>query len=204
MKFLEALKQLKVWQVLKRDPVFDCPPWLSLWRETIRLPDGREIDDYYQLEQRDYVEIAAWQNNKVFGLWRYKHGPRRVNLGLPAGYLESGEDPLDAARRELNEEAGLTSENWRHLGSYCIDGNRGQARAHIYVAHDCRSIEGCPSDDLEEQIGEWLTPRQWAEQLAAGRVATLGAAMTVYAGIFACARQPDRNYFLNRKGEIDD
>jgi len=39
------------------------------------------------------------------------------------------------------------------------------------------------SDDLEEQIGEWLTPQQWAEYLAAGEVATLGAAVTVYAGI---------------------
>ena len=189
MKFTEPFGQLQEWQVLKREPVLECPPWLSLWRETIRLPDGREIDDYYQLEQRDYVEIVAWQNGKVFGLWRYKHGPRRVNLGLPAGYLESGEDALAAARRELHEEAGLASESWQLLGSYCIDGNRGQARAHICVAHNCRSIEARPSDDLETQIGEWLTPQQWGEQLAAGSVATLGAAMAVYAGILTSSQQ---------------
>ena len=82
-----AFGQLQSWQVLKRELSLDCSPWLSLWRETIRLPDGREVDDYYQIEQRDYVVIAAWENGKVLGLWRYKHGPRRVNLGLPAGYL---------------------------------------------------------------------------------------------------------------------
>lgn len=107
MKFTEPFGQLQEWQVLKREPVLECPPWLSLWRETIRLPDGREIDDYYQLEQRDYVEIVAWQNGKVFGLWRYKHGPRRVNLGLPAGYLENGEDALAAAHRELSRRSGI-------------------------------------------------------------------------------------------------
>ena len=169
----------------KRELVLECPPWLSLWRETIRLPDGREIDDYFQLEQRDYVEVVAWRDGKVFGLWRYKHGPRRVNLGLPAGYLEIGEDALAAARRELHEEAGLASEHWRSLGSYCIDGNRSQAQAHIFVAHDCQPLAARPSDDLEVQVGEWLTPQQWSEHLAAGRVATLGAAMAVQAGILA-------------------
>ena len=183
MKSSENFGQLQAWHVLKREFVLERPPWLSLWRETIRLPDGREIDDYYQLEQRDYVEIVAWQNGKAFGLWRYKHGPRRVNLGLPAGYLESGEDALAAARRELQEEAWLASENWQHLGSYCIDGNRGQARTHIYVALNCRTTDARSSDDLEEQIGEWLTPQQWGEHLAAGSVATLGAAMAVYAAI---------------------
>jgi len=185
MKSTEAFGRLQAWQVLKRELVRECPPWLSLWRETVRLPDGREIDDYYQLEQRDYVVIAAWQNGKVLGLWRYKHGPRRVNLGLPAGYLERGEHPLGAAQRELREEAGLASANWQRLGSYCIDGNRSAACAHIFAAHDCRSIEARPSDDLEQHVAEWLTPQQWAEHLAAETVATLGAAIAVHAGILA-------------------
>ena len=80
------------------------------------------------------------------------------------------------------------SENWRLIGSYCVDGNRSQARAHILVAQDCRSAEARPSDDLEEQIGEWLTPQQWGEYLATGKVATLGAAMAVYAGILAISK----------------
>jgi ADP-ribose pyrophosphatase len=188
MKVTEAFAQLREWQVLRRELVLDCPPWLGLWREKIRLPDGREIDDYYQLEQRDYVVIVAWQNGKVLGLWRYKHGPRRVNLGLPAGYREVNEDVLDAARRELREEAQLTSGNWQHLGSYCVDGNRSPACAHIFVAHDCRSVEPRHSDDLEEQIREWLTPRQWRDRLAEGSVATIGAAMAVYAGILSFSR----------------
>ena len=180
--------RLRQWQVISRQLVIECPPWLNLWREAIRLPDGRQIEDYYQIEQADFVVVAPWQNGKVFGMWRYKHGPRRVNLGLPAGYVESGEDALTAARRELHEEAGLASESWQQLGSFCVDGNRSQACAHIFAAQDCRPIEARPSDDLEEQIGEWLTPQQWREYLANGKVATLGAAMAVYAGILAISK----------------
>jgi ADP-ribose pyrophosphatase YjhB (NUDIX family) len=119
---------------------------------------------------------------------RYKHGPRNINLGLPAVYREPGKDPLQAAQRELREEARPESIDWQHVGSYCVDGNRSQARAHIFVAHDCRPAEARDSDDLEEQIGEWLTPRQWTEYLASNRITTLGAAMAVHAGILAFAK----------------
>jgi ADP-ribose pyrophosphatase len=180
--------------------MFECLPWLGLWRETIRLPDGREIDDYYQIEQRDYVVVAPWRGGKVYGLWRYKHGPGRINLGLPAGYLEVGEDASKAARRELREEARLISEDWQPLGSYCVDGNRSRACAHIFVARGCRFAAPDPSDDLEEQVGEWLTPRQWSEYLSSGEVATLGAAMAVHAGILALSNSQRHS---SNRGERD-
>lgn len=62
-------------------------------------------------------------------------------------------------------------------------GIEAQAQAHIFVARGCHSVEAHPSDDLEEHIGEWLTPDEWVDHLAAGSVATLGAAMAVQVGI---------------------
>jgi|KBSSwiStaDraftv2_1062776.scaffolds.fasta_scaffold385264_1 ADP-ribose pyrophosphatase len=177
--------KLRKWQVTRRELLFDAAPWVELWRETILLPDGRELDDYYQIEQRDFVVIAAWRDGKVFGLWGYKHGPRQVTLGLPAGYIEKGEEAAGTARRELREEAMLISEEWQHVGSYCVDGNRSTARAHFFVALNCQPTEPCPSDDLEEKLGEWLTPEEWRDCLVGGKIRTLGAAMAVHAGILA-------------------
>ena len=186
---MEAIySELRKWEVIRRELLFKDAPWLELWRETILLPDGRKLDDYYQIEQRDYVVIAAWRQGKVFGLWGYKHGPRQITLRLPAGYIESGEDAAHTARRELREEATLVSEDWQHLGSYCVDGNRSTARAHFFVARDCQTSEPSASDDLEESIGEWLTPEEWRDCLASGKIATLGAAMAVHAGILAFAK----------------
>jgi ADP-ribose diphosphatase len=185
MRSASTPSQLRKWKVTQRELLLDCAPWLRFWREAILLPDGRELDDYYQIEQRDYVVIAPWRNGKVFGLWGYRHGPRHVTLGLPGGYVETGEDASLTARRELREEAMLTSEDWQQVGSYCVDSNRSNARAHFFVAQNCQPTEPCPSDDLEERIGEWLTPEQWRDCLAAGKVATLGAAMAVHTGILA-------------------
>ncbi len=195
------VNKIKSWDVVSRDLLLACPPWFTLWKETLCLPDGRQVADYYQLDQRDYVEVVAWKDENVLGLWRYKHGPRKINLGLPAGYLEPGETPLNASKRELREEVGLLSDHWRHLGSYYLDGNRSSARAHIFSAHNCQRTTSEFSDDLETHVEEWYSPKDWIEFLIGGKVVTLGAVLAVYAGILLPSLLTAKEAINGNKGE---
>jgi 8-oxo-dGTP pyrophosphatase MutT (NUDIX family) len=171
---------LRPWQVLDRKVLLRVEPWLEVVSETVCVSDGRVVEGYLQVRQRDYVVIVALDaRRRIMGLWRYKHGPRRVNLGLPAGYLEEGETALTAANRELREEAGLVARRWRLLGAFTVDGNRSQSRCHIAVAFGCRRIDRATSDDLEEAKEVWLTRRAWQEALLTGSVATMGAAIAL-------------------------
>ncbi|MEU9339040.1 NUDIX hydrolase [Streptomyces sp. NPDC048290] len=54
-------------------------------------------------------------------------------LFLPGGRFERGESPLDCARRELREEAGVTATSWRELGAYAITLGSA-ARVHLFEA----------------------------------------------------------------------
>ncbi|MBW8800061.1 MAG: NUDIX hydrolase [Streptomyces sp.] len=56
-------------------------------------------------------------------------------LFLPGGRFEAGESPLECARRELREEAGVTAEGWRSLGAYAITLS-STARVHLFEARE--------------------------------------------------------------------
>ncbi len=175
---------LACWESIQRRCILDASPWIRIWIETVRLPDGRLVNDFYQLEQPDYVMVLALTNaNEVLGIWHYKHGPRNINLGLPAGYVMPSESPTEAAQRELLEETGCTADIWQHLGSYTVDGNRGCGQAHIYLARGLHVVAEPDADDLEEIRLDMMSLEDLEQHLRSGKVATLGAAAAIGLGL---------------------
>jgi ADP-ribose diphosphatase len=175
---------MKCWEVLERECVADASPWLRMVREKVRLEDGRVIDDYFTIEEPDFAVIfALTPRDEVVGIWHYKHGPGRINLGLPAGYVKDGEPPLESARRELLEETGYSAPAWTHLGSFSVHGNRGCGKAHVFLARGAEKTADASQDDLEEIRVELLPLASLRDHLAKGDVATLGAAAGMALGI---------------------
>jgi ADP-ribose pyrophosphatase len=174
------------WTTLGQRRLLACPPWLEVWVERVRLPDGRVIDDFYRVQQPDYAMVVPTAaDGCVLALWHYKLGAGRVHLSLPAGYLAPGDGPLEAAQRELLEETGYEAEHWRHLGSFCVDGNRGCGQAHFYLASGLRAVQEPDSGDHEEMELEFMLPEMLRQHLAAGRVGTLAAAAAIGLGLDA-------------------
>jgi ADP-ribose pyrophosphatase len=128
---------------------------MEVAEERIALPDGREIEGFLSVRTRDFVAIVAVsETDEVVTIRSYKHGPRRVSLSIPAGYVEEGEDPLTSAKRELREETGHEAPEWSSLGRYVVDGNYGVATEHVYLARGARKVTQPASGDLEEmEIG---------------------------------------------------
>ncbi len=142
---------MRPWRTLARRTLLSRPPWMEVGEEKVELPDGREIDGFLWIRTRDFVAmVAVTERDEVMLVRSYKHGTRTVSLAVPAGYIEDGEEPLAAAKRELHEETGYASEDWTSLGRYVVDGNYGVSTEHIFLALAARKVSEPASGDLEE------------------------------------------------------
>jgi 8-oxo-dGTP pyrophosphatase MutT (NUDIX family) len=173
------------WEVIDSKLVVDHP-FMEVAMEKVSLPDGRIISDWPIVNARDYVNVVVFNGlGQALILEGYKHGARRSSWQVVGGYLEPDEDPLSAAQRELLEEAGHHSEQWRYLGSFIVDANRHVGTGHFFLCLDAREIAAPTPDDLEPFSLRWVSLKELKYALMDGRISVISYAMNVSLALVA-------------------
>ena len=171
---------MQPWKTKSRKTILEQRPWLVVEHHEVELPDGRLIPEWPWIITPDYVNVVAVTEDGYFVCFRQvKYGLDGETLGIVGGFVEAGEDPFVAARRELLEETGYESADWVPLGSFCVDPNRGIATGHLYLARNARYIKPRNADDLEEQEIVFLTRTEIESALANGEVKVLAWAASI-------------------------
>ena len=123
-----AITEEGKWETVSSEYLFRRP-WLTVRHDQVRLPDGRINPEFYVLEYPDWVNvIAVTQDGKFVFERQYRHGLGKTCYEIPAGVIESGETPLEAAKRELLEETGYGEGDWSLLMT--ISGNPSTHSCH--------------------------------------------------------------------------
>ena len=125
--------------------------FLSIRKDRCRLPDGRLSPDMYFMELRDFaMTVAVTPDGAVLLSREYKHGAGDVAYTLPAGFVEAGEAPAAAARRELREETGHDGTAWEPLGAYLVFPSLSGAWGHFFLAQAVERVAAPHPDEFEE------------------------------------------------------
>jgi ADP-ribose pyrophosphatase len=157
------------WKTVSRQVILSQPPFLVVENHTVELPDGRIIPEWSWVITPDYINVVVMTEEGLFLCFRQtKYAVDGTSLAPVGGYLESGEEPLTAAQRELLEETGYTATDWIDLGSYAVDGNRGSGNGHLFLARNARRVTEISADDLEEQELLLLSRDQVVEAIICG------------------------------------
>jgi ADP-ribose pyrophosphatase len=97
-------------KVLQRYRIF------AIVEQELRLPSGQTVVRQVVQHPGAVVIMPQLADDRMVLIAQYRFAVRETLLEFPAGTLESGEAPLECARRELIEETGYRAEHWRALG----------------------------------------------------------------------------------------
>lgn len=139
-----------MWQIKSTARILDAE-YVKVDKDDVISPEGREIKDFYRVTIKDCVAIVAiTPNNRIILKKEYRHCYGEELIEIPAGVLEDGEDPLNALKRELEEETGYVGKKWIYLGKTVESSAKLTNYMYIYLAEDCEKISNQKLDYGED------------------------------------------------------
>ncbi|WP_221586281.1 NUDIX domain-containing protein [Microbacterium sp. G2-8] len=172
--------------VTRSDVVFDGVVW-DVRQDRFRYGDDELVRHY--VDHTGAVAVVAIDDaERVLLIQQYRHPIRARDWEIPAGLLDvEGEDPRDAAARELAEEADLLADEWEDLGSFALTPGGSSEHIRIFLATGVRPTgETFARGDEEADIRtEWVPIDQAVAAVEEGRMRN--AALVI--GILLAARR---------------
>jgi ADP-ribose pyrophosphatase len=115
------------------------------------------------------VMMAVDEKNRILLVRQYRLPAEKYLWELPAGKLDPGEKPLEAAKRELVEETGYRAKNWKKLASFFVSPGYVQERMTIFLATGLKAGDATPMDD-ERIEARWFRRKDVAKMIESGKI----------------------------------
>ena len=179
---MEKKKDPLAWEELHTEHLVQ-DKWIDFKRTSFRFPDGSVFEPFYTYSRRDYVVIVASDaDGNYICVRQFRQGIKEVTTEFPAGGIERedgkeyrspgealAEDALSAAKRELLEETGYESKEWKHLLTLPSNAGMADNYAYLYLAKNCVKVTGPVLDETEFLEVKLHTASEIEQMIADGK-----------------------------------
>jgi ADP-ribose pyrophosphatase len=131
--------------------------------------DGFEISRSVVRHAGSAVMMAMDEKDRILLVRQYRLPAEKRLWELPAGKVDDGEKPLQAAKRELTEETGYSAKTWTKLASFFVSPGYVQERMTIFLATDLKSGKATPMDDERIEV-RWFKKKELGDMIREGKI----------------------------------
>ena len=137
--------------------------------ERVPLPNGSTAELEIIRHPGGAAVVAIDADNRVCLLRQFRHAAGGWIWELPAGKIDNREPPLDTARRELEEEAGMAAGAWRPLGDYLSSPGVFTEVVHLFLATQLTPLPQRPEEHEVFEV-HWLPFRDVLQMARSGEL----------------------------------
>jgi len=127
------------WTETGNKQVFDCKIF-SVNESYCKSPAGNEPQTFTVIDAKDWaivIPVIETSKGKQFLMvWQWRHGSKCLSLEFPGGVFEPGENPEQAAARELYEETGYKPQKIKKIGEFSPNPAIMSNKVHFFLAED--------------------------------------------------------------------
>ncbi len=145
-------QNVEIWKRIESKKIADCRVFKVREDFCEREGDCRKAS-FFVVENPDWVNvIALTRKQEVVLIEQFRHGIEEIILEIPGGMIDENEPPEEAARRELLEETGYSSENFVFLGKSHPNPAIQNNTIYHYLALDCEKTAETAFDEHESVV----------------------------------------------------
>jgi 8-oxo-dGTP pyrophosphatase MutT (NUDIX family) len=153
--------------------------WLTLRENDYELPGGKRLSSYWLIEKPSYVLVIGESRKGLVLVREFRPGSGKNHLSFPAGFIDAGETPEQAALREFKEETGFHATKARVLGTFDAQAAWLQATCSVvYVEASDRPEVGAVDAEIDAVlVMDW---GQVLEKVRAGEITEMHSVAGYY------------------------
>jgi 8-oxo-dGTP pyrophosphatase MutT (NUDIX family) len=152
--------------------------WVTIWHDEVDRPDGSPgIYGVVHFVAAAVGVVVLDADDRVLLVGQHRYTLDAYSWEIPEGGVPPGESPLDGARRELREEAGVEATDWRELLRFHLSNSITDEAGVLFAARALRDGEAHP-DPTEQLAVEWVPFDEALAMIADGQITD---AMTIMA-----------------------